>query len=242
MSDTINIQASFWDDWNAAHRERSQSELSLRQRREIVAWLDSHTPGRDLAILDVGCGAGWMTEALLAFGSVTGTDLSASCLDRARLRWPQAAFIAGDFNEIELPEAHYDVVVSLEVLAHVADQPAFLAKIARLLKPGGYLMMATQNRPVLARWGRIQPPRPGNLRRWVDRKELRALLKPRFDVVELKTATADEARGGVMRWINAPRVRRVLRGLGLHGAIERLKERAGLGWTLLVLARRKADV
>ena len=46
----------------------------------------------------------------------------------------------------------FDVAVSLEVLSHVADTQAFIDKIASLLKPGGYLMLATQNRSVLERY------------------------------------------------------------------------------------------
>jgi SAM-dependent methyltransferase len=109
---------------------------------------------------DVGCGAGWLCSRLTPFGSVTGTDLSDAVLARAAQRVPQAKFIAGDFMALDLG-SDYDVAISLEVLPHVADQPAFLAKIAGLLKPGGYLMLATQNKPALLR-NDIPAPKPGS--------------------------------------------------------------------------------
>jgi 2-polyprenyl-3-methyl-5-hydroxy-6-metoxy-1,4-benzoquinol methylase len=240
MTDTIELQAGFWDEWNASHRENAQAEVSLRQRQEIVAWIKRHTPGLGLSILDVGCGAGWLTGSLLEFGAVTGTDLSTQCLDRARIRWPQAKFISGDFMALSLPEEQFDVVTSLEVLAHISDQPAFVEKLARRLKLGGHLMLATQNKPVLSRWANIPPTKPGQLRRWVDIAELRQLLAPHFDILEIKTVTADETRRGIMRWVNAPKVLRAQRLLGLHTLVERIKEGAGLGWTILALAQRKS--
>jgi 2-polyprenyl-3-methyl-5-hydroxy-6-metoxy-1,4-benzoquinol methylase len=47
----------------------------------------------------------------------------------------------------------------------VADLQAFIAKVANLLKPGGYLMLATQNLPVPERYHRIPPPARDQLRR-----------------------------------------------------------------------------
>jgi hypothetical protein len=74
------------------------------------------------------------------------------------------------------------------VLSHVADQPAFMRKIAGLLRPGGHFIIATQNRPALQR-NRIPPPKPGQLRHWVDRHELRSLLAAQFEVVDLLSIT-----------------------------------------------------
>jgi 2-polyprenyl-3-methyl-5-hydroxy-6-metoxy-1,4-benzoquinol methylase len=64
------------------------------------------------------------------------------------------------------------------MLAHVEDQVAFVDKIAELLRPGGYLMLATQNKFTLSRWSEVVPQAPGQIRKWVDAKELRRLLRP----------------------------------------------------------------
>jgi len=82
------------------------------------------------------------------------------------------------------------VIVTLEVLSHVEDQPAFVAKLATLLRSSGQLMLATQNGPVLQKYNRIPSPGPGQLRRWVDREELTALLSKDFQVIELFSVNA----------------------------------------------------
>jgi len=188
----------------------------------------------------VGCGAGWLDPSLKQFGAVTATDLSADVLARLRTRIPHVEFIAGDFMALPFEPASFDVAVSLEVLAHVADQPAFIAKIHSLLRPGGQLMLATQNRPVLERHNlnSIQPAAPGQLRRWTDMTELRALIEPEFEISEMFTKTP-RASQGPLRLINARPVRKAMRAIA-GDRFERFKERLGLGWTIMCLARKRA--
>lgn len=235
----IELQRSFWDNWNARHRETGVGEVSSDQKKVVLAWLTA-TGRTDLDILDVGCGAGWLDPSLKQFGVVTATDLSADVLSRARTRVPHVEFIAGDFMELPFEPASFDVAVSLEVLAHVADQAVFIAKIHSLLRPGGWLMLATQNRPVLERhnMNSIQPAAPGNLRRWTDMAELRALIDPHFEIAEMFTKTP-RASQGPMRLINARPVRKLMRAI-VGERFEHMKERLGLGWTIMCLARRRA--
>lgn len=235
----IALQQSFWDYWNTQHRETSVGEVSSDQRRVVLAWLTDI--GRtDLDILDVGCGAGWLEPSLKQFGAVTATDLSAEVLARMRARIPHVEFIAGDFMELPFEPSSVDVAVSLEVLAHVADQGAFIAKIHSLLRPGGWLMLATQNRPVLERHNSnsIEPAKPGQLRRWTDMQELRALIEPQFEIAEMFTKTP-RASQGPLRLVNARPVRKAMRAI-VGDRFEHLKERLGLGWTIMCLARKRA--
>lgn len=232
----IRFQQDFWNEWNASTREQSLDEVSHRQADVVCGWLQ-RLERRDLAILEVGCGAGWFCHRLSDFGRVTGTDLSDHVLERARQKMPDATFVAGDFMQLEFPPASYDVVVSLEVLAHVADQRAFVSKLASLLRPGGLLMMATQNAPVLRRHNRLPPPAPGQLRRWIDKHELRDLLSAEFEVRELFSVTP-RANRGLMRWVHSRAVNRPIRAV-VGNRVDRLKEALGLGWTLMVLARRR---
>ncbi|MBR0679043.1 class I SAM-dependent methyltransferase [Roseomonas eburnea] len=234
MPDTA-LQQGFWNRWNTETREQRRDEVSWRQQREVLGWLQA-LDRRDLDIIDVGCGAGWLTEHLLPFGRVTGTDLSDQVLARAATRIPQARFVPGDFMALDFGEAAFDVAVSLEVLSHVADQQGFLRRVARLLRPGGHLMLATQNRPILER-NRIPPPEPGQLRRWVDRRELRALLEPEFEVLRIHTVTPRADRG-LLRIANSYKLNRMARLVAGDG-FERLKERCGLGWTIMALGRRR---
>jgi 2-polyprenyl-3-methyl-5-hydroxy-6-metoxy-1,4-benzoquinol methylase len=232
----IPLQQQFWNEWNTATgRTKALDDVSGRQAKIVCDWLLA-LDRIDLSIIEVGCGAAWFTPQLTHFGRVTATDLADEVLARAKLRLPDAEFVAGDFMSLKF-RADYDVAVSLEVLSHVADQQALIAKIACHLRPGGYLMLATQNRPVLQHFNRIAPPAPGQLRHWVDRRELRKLLEPEFKVLKLYSVTC-RANRGLMRWIHSRKVNAPLRAL-MGDRIDRLKEAMGLGWTLMVLARKR---
>ena len=215
---------AFWNAWNASAREEGQGDVSRRQAEVVMQWLDGRS---DLAILDAGCGTGWMCAQLTSRGTVVGTDLADEVVERARQRVPDACFVAGDIMSVEL-SGEFDVVVSLEVLSHVADQPALLGRFRDWLRPGGQLMLATQNRPVLERFNRIPPPGPGQLRRWVDRRELRRLVTDAgFYVVEMRTVSP-QADHGVLR---------IIAKLGRVTRTTSILERLGFGWTIMLLAQ-----
>jgi len=236
----MSEQVDFWNRWNAEAREASIGRVSIDQAETITGWL-GRLGRRDLDIIDVGCGAGWLCERLTAFGRVTGTDLATDVVARAAQRLPAARFVAGDFMALDFAAQSFDVVTSLEVLPHVVDQAAFLEKIAGLLRPGGYFMIATQNRPVLEQ-NDIPPPAEGQIRHWVDRHELAELLGRRFEVVELLSRTP-HYNNGFRRYLNSGKVHSILERTGLGGfsrAITVQQEKAWLGWTLMALARKKA--
>lgn len=239
MSDqpTIEQQRDAWSEWAAATRERRLTEISEDQRDLALSWLE-HVNRANLNILEVGCGPGWLCPHLKRFGDVTATDLAEDVLERARLRVSGVRFIPGDFMSLEFAPETFDLVVSLEVLAHVADPRAFIAKLASMLKPGGVLILATQNRPVLERHNNVPAPSPGQIRRWVDRRELHELLSPAFNVRELRVITPITNKGA-WRIINNSKVNALLKLL-FGDMPKRFKEQLGIGWTLMVLAEKKA--
>jgi 2-polyprenyl-3-methyl-5-hydroxy-6-metoxy-1,4-benzoquinol methylase len=136
---------------------RRSLTVSQRDRRRSSADGLESLGRTDLSILEVGCGSGWFCPQLMRFGVVTGTDLSDEGLARAQQRAPEATFVAGDFMSLDL-RTDFDVVVTLEVLSHVLDQRAFIGKLASHLRPGGHLMLATQNRFVLQYLNWRPPP------------------------------------------------------------------------------------
>lgn len=235
----LDEQRRAWNVWNAAARERKISLSSQRQAQVIEQWVAA-LGRRDLSIIDIGCGTGWLCERLAQFGAVTGIDLADEVLERARARAPAVRFITGDLFNLQLAPGSFDVVVTLEVLAHVADQPAFVARLAALLKPGGRLMMATQNRPVMERWSEIGAPYQGQIRRWVDAGRLRELLAAHFENIDI-TSLVPVGDQGLLRVINSPRLNRLLQRLVRSERIERAKERALLGHTLIAAATRRTD-
>lgn len=238
LDSPMREQVKYWNSWNA-RREELIGTVSLEQANVVLFWLERL--GRsDLNIIDVGCGAGWMCEKLVGFGQVTGTDLSDEVLKRAALRVPSANFISGDFMVLDFASGSYDVAVSFEVLSHVANQAAFLSKISDILRNDGYLMLATQNRPALER-NDMPPPPEAQIRRWLDRDELSALLGDRFDVIEMFSITP-QFNAGWLRYLNSNKLRFALGAIGLNAVNRYIKvrqEKAWLGWTLMSLARKR---
>lgn len=233
----IADQAKYWDQWNASGRESSVTTTSEKQWQAIAAILRAEKR-RPLSIIDVGCGAGWTCERLAEFGSVTGTDMAEGVIERARARLPHVNFVCGDFFALDLPTAGFDVVVCLEVLAHVADHPAFIQRLAQLLKPGGLLILCTQNRPILERWDAVAQPDPAQIRRWVDAKELRHLLSREFSGIEIRSLFPVGNRG-YLRPINSPKLNALLHKVVSEERLTQLKEHFMLGHTLLATANKR---
>ncbi len=228
-------QVRFWEQWNSDARESRISPSSERQWQEIQSVLQA-MQGESLSIIDVGCGTGWLSSRLSSFGSVTGVDFVPAVLQRAQDRYPNVRFVCGDIFQLSLPRAGFDLVVSLEVLSHVSDQPAFVARLASLLRPGGTLIVCTQNRPVLERWDAVSPRDPSQIRNWVNAKELRKLLSQSFHSVNIGSLFPVGNRG-LLRILNSPKVNAAVGLLVGHRQILRWKERWMLGHTLFAVAR-----
>ena len=133
---------------------RGYDALSYRYRGDTeeperyATWLGQlreRVPGG--AILDLGCGCGVpLARDLAARGyAVTGVDLSAVQVARARQLVPAARFLQADATQIRFPPSSFDAVVSLYALIHLPldEQPALLGRIGRWLRPGGWLLVTT---------------------------------------------------------------------------------------------------
>ena len=232
----VSLQQQFWNNWNATTREMYIDEVSIRQAKVVYGWL-SRLGKTDFNIIEVGCGAAWFSPQLARFGYLTATDLADEVLSRAKQRLPELQFVPGDFMNLDFGRNAFDIAVSLEVLSYVADQQAFIRKIALHLRSAGYLMLATPNRFVLEHFNRIPALGPGQLCRFTNRRELRMLLEPEFEVLQLFSVTC-RANRGFMRLINSRKVNGPVRAL-VGDRVERLKEAMGLGWTLMALARKR---
>ena len=123
------------------------------------------------------------------------------------------------------------------MLAHVPDQAAFVHRLADLLKPGGILILTTQNKYVFERIENIPPPE-GWIRQWVSMKTLKSLLQKEFSV---RRATTLEPVGhlGLLRLINSARINGFCNALLGAPRVKRLKEYAGFGQSLFVIAVRR---
>jgi 2-polyprenyl-3-methyl-5-hydroxy-6-metoxy-1,4-benzoquinol methylase len=231
---SLDQQRASWNTWlEKTNRADNAHDVSLRQWETIRHWLGTR---RQLRILDVGCGDGWLVSRLLPYGSVTGTDLADEVIERAKARYPAATFVAGDFMSLEYPTRSFDVVVSCEVLSHVADQPAFLRKAVSLVAPGGELLLATQNKWALDRNEKLGTP-TGYLRKWVTRADLQEMLEPMAEVVEMFTVGPFEGHRGALRIANSPKLTLLAQAVLGHALVDRIKGGLGMGWTIMVRAR-----
>jgi 2-polyprenyl-3-methyl-5-hydroxy-6-metoxy-1,4-benzoquinol methylase len=231
---TLDVQKAYWKHWNS--RAEYPHERAWRRADKILAYLRSLRLERP-ALLDMGCGMGWFANQLAQFGPTTGIDLSDDAIVHARSHFPQVTFRAGNVFEMDLPPQHFDVVVSQEVIAHVPDQDGYLQIAARVLKPGGYLIVTTPNRFVHQRMSWAPQP-PGHIEKWLSRQALRRLLRPRFRVLRTTTAVSLGHRG-ILRLVNSAKLNRVLGWLLTAQRLEAFKEWAGFGWTQIVLAQKR---
>ena len=100
--------------------------------------------GRD--VLDAGCGVGYGTAFLgEAARRVLGVDISADAIAYARRRYarPNVEFAVADLLALAEPDGSFDVVCCFETIEHLADQPAFVAEVRRVLRPKGTFLVST---------------------------------------------------------------------------------------------------
>ncbi len=107
---------------------------------------------RGAAVLDVGCGAGLLSEALAREGArVTATDLAPELIKVARLHGLESRveveYLLQSVESLaQQRPASFDAITCMEMLEHVPDPAAIIGACAALLKPGGQLFLSTLNR------------------------------------------------------------------------------------------------
>jgi len=142
-------------------------------------------------VLDLGCGGGFMSEAMARHGAhVIGVDPSLPALAAARNHAADGQFSisyqAGRAEAIPLADGSVDRVVCVDVLEHVDDLAACCREIARVLKPGGRFLFDTINRTTLSHWIviglyervlRMAPKGTHDSRKFIRPEELRRQLE-----------------------------------------------------------------
>lgn len=103
-------------------------------------------------VLDVGCGGGLLSEAMAASGArVTALDLAPELIEVARLHLLESGLdvdyrLQSVESLAEEAPGSFDAITCMEMLEHVPDPGSVLRACARLLKPGGVLLLSTLNR------------------------------------------------------------------------------------------------
>ncbi len=184
-------------EWQA---DRARCEEVLRQRQKPGGWPDSvagqmdrhYSPGRTWEatmlsflsfirledVLDAGSGDG-MVASMLAprCRSITCLDISPKVLQAARQRLSavrNVSFAPGDIHALPFPAAQFDHVLFLNVLPYSKEPARALAEAARVLRPGGTLLVSTladhDHPEITGAYGHVNHGfRPATLRRWLTR-------------------------------------------------------------------------
>jgi len=139
--------------WDPNGPQRALHELNPTR----LAYVRSHCALRGATILDIGCGAGLLSEALAGEGAeVVAIDLAPELIEIARLHLLESQAtrpaLGVDYRlqsaesiAAELPEK-FDAITCMEMLEHVPDASSVVRACANLLKPGGRLFVSTLNR------------------------------------------------------------------------------------------------
>jgi SAM-dependent methyltransferase len=102
--------------------------------------MDRVLPGRDLDLLDIGCGAGNMIHHLSRYGTVKGVEMDPRPVAIAHQRGYDVD--QGDATQgLAYEDASFDVVTALDVIEHNEDDDAILREMVRVLKPGGHAVV-----------------------------------------------------------------------------------------------------
>ena len=191
------IAAEWWDPkgkFAPLHRFNPVRLAFIREQALARFGRDgaARRPFEGLRLLDIGCGGGLLCEPMSRLGfAVTGVDASERNIATAAAHAAEQG-LAIDYRAaaaeqlLAAGEPPFDVVLNMEVIEHVAEPGDFLRTCARLLAPGGLMIVATLNRTMkalaLAKVGaeyvlRWVPPGTHDWRKFLKPEELRGFLE-----------------------------------------------------------------
>ena len=144
------LEEKWYSDW-------SHPIALLRKENETRNPWILETVGKILGpgkkILDIGCGGGFLTNALAQVGhDAVGVDLSNNSLKIAQAKdaTQRALYIQADALHLPFPEKSFDVVCAMDLLEHVEQPAEVIREASRVLKEGGLFFFHTFNRNPLS--------------------------------------------------------------------------------------------
>lgn len=141
--------AAAYEQQSAGYDAEAGGGLFAADEPVVAEYLSGRAPG---VALDAACGTGRFAEFLVRRGhQVIGVDSSPHMLAHARRRVPDGEFHVAELDQLPLPDDSADVIVCALALVHVPRLQPVMAEFARVLRPGGDLVISDVHREVITR-------------------------------------------------------------------------------------------
>jgi len=154
MANPNEIDNSIYDKYGDKWYTVTDDPVALlrAENRVKAPWIIERIK-KSSTILDVGCGAGFLSNELaLAGHKVTGIDLSPTSLEVAGRydKTQTVTYIVADAFKLPFPDESFDVICAMDFLEHIDDPSKVIKEFSRVLKPGGDFFYHTFNRNFLS--------------------------------------------------------------------------------------------
>lgn len=142
----LTATARAYDHWAEPYTElvRTQFDRLPLDRAMFAAFADSVRAASGGPVAELGCGPGLLTAHLRDLGlDVSGIDLSPVMIDIARRSYPDLRFEVGSMHALDLADGALAGAVAWYSIIHALpeDVPAYIGEFARVLAPGGHLLV-----------------------------------------------------------------------------------------------------
>lgn len=164
------LETFVYNDITAEHLHRYAITLSLTEGKKV---------------LDIACGEGYGTNLIAEKAAqVTGVDIDIQTIQKARTKYqkPSLHFVQGEATKIPCENAIAEVVICFETIEHLEQQQEAVNEMARVLTPGGLLIISTPNKQLRE----ITEMEPNEFhKKELSLSEFKLLLQSKFQLVKI---------------------------------------------------------
>ncbi len=147
----FRAQSSYWKDIYAS--SGVQAEIYRMRQAVVLAWIDDLALAPDSRVLEIGCGAGFLSVALAQRRlRVHAIDSAETMVELARQHAAESgtsellSVDAGDVYALAFEDGSFDLVIALGVIPWLARPELAIQEMARVSRPGGHILLTADNR------------------------------------------------------------------------------------------------